>query len=72
MKYLKKEIMEKIISLPLHEREKVVEGLVKMLVQRPKDRIRHIASNYAPTLTTYQNQQIPSEDHITLGTKPSE
>lgn len=59
MKFLKKEIMDKLKSLPLHDRKKVVEGLVKMLVQRPKDRIRHMALNYDSALNANKNQQLP-------------
>ena len=36
MHFINEEILEKIKSLPLDTREKVLNGLIKMLAERPK------------------------------------
>ena len=37
MNFMSKEMLIKIKSLPIEKREKVINGLVKMLALRPKD-----------------------------------
>ena len=36
MQFINKEILEKLTALPRDRREKVIDGLVKMLAERPK------------------------------------
>ncbi len=36
MRFVDEELLVKIKSLPLDRREKIIEGLIKMLAERPK------------------------------------
>lgn len=51
MQFLNEEILEKIKSLPLDRREEVINGLVKMLAERPKDNVKELLNENIPKQT---------------------
>ena len=42
MHFLNEEILVKLKSLPIDMREKVINGLIQMLAERPKDTVKEI------------------------------
>jgi hypothetical protein len=55
MQFLNKEIMEKIKSLPIDTREKVINGLIQMLAERPKALEKELKNENIRTQTELEN-----------------